>query len=62
MKHVTKALTVCTLLGLAACSKAGGADAAKLVPDGAQMIAGINVKAFMTSKLYTDNKGMIEQD
>jgi hypothetical protein len=60
---VTKTLAVSVLIGLTACKGTGGsADAAKLVPDGAQMIAGINVKALMSSKLYTDNKEMFEQD
>jgi hypothetical protein len=59
---VTKTVAGLALLGLAACSKAGGAEAAKLIPDGAQMIAGINIKALMTSKVYTDNKEMLEQE
>jgi hypothetical protein len=60
---VTTSLAVSAFIALAACNMAGGgAEAAKLVPDGAKMIAGINVKALMTSKLYTDNKAMIEQD
>jgi hypothetical protein len=59
---VTKTLAVSVLFGLAACSKAGGGEAAKLIPDGAQMMAGINVKAVMASKLYTDNKEVFEKD
>lgn len=60
---VTKTLAVSVLFGLTACKGTGGAaDAAKLIPDGAQMIAGINVKALMTSKLYTDNKEMFEKE
>jgi hypothetical protein len=48
------------LLGVAAC-KGGGADSAKLIPDAATMVAGVDVKAVMATKLYTDNKALIEQ-
>lgn len=48
-------LAVTALMTLSAC-KGGGAkaDAVKLIPDGAQMMAGIDAKALMSSKLYTD--------
>lgn len=64
MKRIaTKTLVVTALVGLSACKgTGGGAEAAKLIPDGAQMMAGINVKALMTSTLYTENKEMMEQD
>ena len=48
------------LLGVAAC-KGGGADSAKLIPDAATMVAGVDVKALLGTKLYTDNKALIEQ-
>lgn len=48
------------LLGVAAC-KGGGADSAKLIPDAATMVGGVDIKALVGSKAYTDNKAMIEQ-
>lgn len=47
------------LLGVAAC-KGGGADSAKLIPDAATVVGGIDVKALVGSKAYTDNKDKIE--
>ncbi|MBC8071541.1 MAG: hypothetical protein IAG13_24650 [Deltaproteobacteria bacterium] len=48
------------LLSLAAC-KGGGADSAKLIPDAATMVGGIDFKALVGSKAYADNKAMLEQ-
>ena len=56
---VTTTLTL-ALLGVAAC-KGGGADSAKLIPDAATMVGGIDVKALVGSKAYTDNKDKIEK-
>ncbi len=47
------------LLGVAAC-KGGGADSAKLIPDVATVVGGIDVKALVGSKAYSDNKDKIE--
>lgn len=56
-------LAVTALMTLSAC-KGGGAkaDAVKLIPDGAQMMAGINPKALMSSPLYTENKDTLLKD
>ncbi|MBK6918341.1 MAG: hypothetical protein IPH07_13175 [Deltaproteobacteria bacterium] len=55
---VTTTFTL-ALLGVAAC-KGGGADSAKLIPDAATMVGGIDVKALVGSKAYADNKEKIE--
>jgi hypothetical protein len=47
------------LLSLAAC-KGGGADSAKLIPDAATVVGGVDLKAVVNSKLYTDNKALFE--
>ena len=60
----TLATTSCAaaLLTLTAC-KGGGAsgDAAKLIPDAATVVGGVNVESLMKSPLYTDNKEMLEK-
>ena len=60
----TLATTTCAaaLLSLTAC-KGGGAsgDAAKLIPDAATVIGGVNVQDVMKSPLYDGNKEMLEK-
>lgn len=47
------------VLSMTAC-KGGAGDSVKLVPDAAIMVAGVDVKGVMGSKLYTDFKEKIE--
>jgi len=60
----TLATTTCAaaLLTLTAC-KGGGAsgDAAKLIPDAATVIGGVNVQSMLKSPLYDGNKEMLEK-
>ncbi|MBL8941534.1 MAG: hypothetical protein JNK45_00235 [Myxococcales bacterium] len=48
------------LLGVAAC-KGGGADSAKLIPDAATVVGGVDVAGLVKSELYTTNKDLIEK-
>ncbi len=60
----TLATTTCAaaLLTLSACKGGGAAgDAAKLIPDAATVMGGVNVQSMMKSPLYEDNKGMLEE-
>lgn len=61
----TLATTTCAaaLLSLTACKGGGGAagDAAKLIPDAAKVVGGVNIESAMKSPLYTDNKDMLEK-
>jgi hypothetical protein len=54
----TSALAV-AVIGLAAC-KGGAGDAVKFVPEAATFIAGVDVAAVRSSKLWTDNKEKLE--
>lgn len=54
----TSALAV-AVIGLAAC-KGGAGDAVKYVPDAATFIAGVDLSAVRSSKLWTDNKEKLE--
>ncbi len=56
---VTSTLAM-ALLGVAAC-KGGGADSAKLIPDTATVVGGLDVAAIVKSESYTTNKEMIEK-
>jgi len=58
----TLSTTACAaaLLSLTACKKSGSADAAKLVPDAAKVIAGANLQTLMKSPLYGGNEEMLE--
>lgn len=47
------------VFSMTAC-KGGAGDAVKLVPDSATLIAGVDIKGVMGSKLYADNKEKIE--
>jgi hypothetical protein len=49
------------LFGVSACKGGATADAVKLIPDSATVIGGMDMKAITSSKLYTDNKAMLEQ-
>ncbi len=50
------------LLSLGACKGGGAAgDAAKLIPDSATVIGGVDVEGMMKSPLYGDNKEMLEK-
>jgi hypothetical protein len=49
------------LFGLTAC-KGAGADSAKLIPDAATVVAGIDVAGLVKSGVYTANKEQIEKD
>jgi hypothetical protein len=49
------------LSGLGAC-KGAGADSAKLIPDAATVVAGIDVAGLVKSGVYTANKEQIEKD
>lgn len=49
------------LLGIGACKGGGAGDAAKLVPDSATVIGGVDLKAAMGSALYKDNQKMLEE-
>lgn len=61
MKRTTLTTTLAmALLGLAAC-KGGGADSAKLIPDAATMVVGVDVAGLLKSDVYTSNKDMIEK-
>lgn len=63
MKRIlTTTLAVSTLLALPACSKGGGADAAKLIPDGATAIMGMSPKAVTGSDLYKTYSEKIPDD
>lgn len=60
----TLATTTCAaaLLSLTACKGGGAAgDAAKLIPDAATVIGGVNVQEMMKSPLYEGNKEMLEK-
>ena len=60
---VPSALALTVALGMAGCSKGGaGAEAIKLIPDGAQMVGGANLKALMATKSWTDNKDEVMKD
>ena len=49
------------LLSLGACKGGGAAgDAAKLIPDAATVIGGVDIQAAMKSPLYTENKEKLE--
>jgi len=48
------------VLSMTAC-KGGAGDSVKLIPDSATAIGGVDVKGVMASKLYTDNKEMLEK-
>ncbi|MCX4244807.1 hypothetical protein [Paraliomyxa miuraensis] len=47
------------LLGVAAC-KGGGGDAAKLIPESATMVGGVDLAALQSTQSWKDNKGMVE--
>jgi energy-coupling factor transporter ATP-binding protein EcfA2 len=47
------------LLGFAAC-KGGGSDSVKLIPEAATAVGGVDMKAVVASKLWTDNKALLE--
>lgn len=47
------------LLGVAAC-KGGGAASAKLIPEGATMVGGVDLAAVQKSSSWEDNKAMLE--
>jgi hypothetical protein len=48
------------LLGVAAC-KGGGAESAKLIPEAATVVGGVDVAGLVKSKVYTANKELIEK-
>lgn len=48
------------LLGVAAC-KGGGAESAKLIPEAATVVGGVDVAALVKSTVYTENKELIEK-
>jgi len=60
MKRISVVLAVACVLPLAACLGGGGAKAANLIPDGAQMLGGVNLSAIWTSKLYTSNQDKLD--
>ena len=51
-----------SVLALPACSKGGGADAVKLIPDSAEMIFGVNPKAVTGSDVYKTYSEKIPDD
>lgn len=57
----TTSCAVSALFVVAAC-QGGAVDPAKLVPDDAKMMAGIDVKGLMSSSVYKENKEQLEQD
>ncbi len=59
-KTFTTALAATALFGLTACSGGGSASGTKLIPEKATMLVGIDVGGLTKSKLYTDNKAMME--
>jgi hypothetical protein len=65
MKRITVpatfALVLCGLSGLVGC-KGAGADSAKLIPDAATVVAGVDVAGLVKSSVYTANKAEIEKD
>ncbi|MCA9691687.1 MAG: hypothetical protein KC636_18925 [Myxococcales bacterium] len=54
-RTITATLAATALFGLTAC-KGGGSAAAKLIPEQATIVGGIDLAGVMKSKLYTDNK------
>ena len=63
MKRIlTSTLAVSLLVLLPACSKGAGADAVKLIPDGADAIGGVNLKSVTGSELYKTYAEKIPDD
>lgn len=59
---VVPTLATAALLSLSACKGGASADAASLIPDGAEMIGGVNIKALTRSSLYKDNEDTLEDN
>ncbi len=59
-RTITTTTFAMALLGLAAC-KGGGADSAKLIPEAATVVGGVDIAGAVKSSAYTKNKEMIEK-
>lgn len=59
---VVPTLTIAVAMSLSACKGGASADAAALIPDGAEMIGGVNIKGLMRSSLYEDNQDTLEDN
>jgi hypothetical protein len=60
MKRISTSVALVALFGLAGCKGGGASDPAKLVPDAATIVGGVNVKGLLGSKLYSENKALLE--
>ena len=59
-KTFTTALAATALFGITACQGGGSASGTKLIPEQATILVGIDVGGLTKTKLYTDNKAMME--
>lgn len=62
MKRLTFVAAAALTLSSTACFGGSAAKSANLIPDGAQMVGGVNLKAILSSKLYTSNQDKLDAE